>query len=599
MNLGWYRENFVPKTISLGGEVLFILQIKQADITYKQEVTPMNEEPEVLTESYIDRLIQEELEAGTYSRDICTRFPPEPNGYLHIGSAYAIHTNYTTAKKYGGKFHLRFDDTNPLKEDLEYVNAIIEDIQWMGYPPDYIFYGSDYSEKIYNSAVTLIRKGKAYVCDLSPEEVTAYRGTLTEPGKNSPFRERSVEENLRLFTEMKAGDYPTGARVLRAKIDMSSPNINLRDPVIYRIIHAEHYRTGNEWCIYPMYDFAHPIQDAIEGITYSLCSIEFKDHRPLYEWVLKELDIPEAPKQREFGRVNITGVVTSKRYIRQLVTGHYVDGWDDPRLPTLRGLRRRGFTPESIRNFVKEIGFVRNSTIVDIAMLEHALRQDLKAKVPSVMAVLKPLKVVITNYPEDHNEWLTIENNSEDKSLGEREVPFSRTLYIEQEDFMEEPPKGYHRLTMGNEVRLKGAYFIKCNEVIKDEVTGEILELRCTYDPRTKSGSGFNERKVKATIHWVSADQAIKADVHLYERLLKDNDGPKEDGERWDAYLNPDSLTVLKDCLLEPSMGNARPEDKFQLIRHGFFCVDKKYTTADKLVLNRIVPLKDTWKKNS
>lgn len=598
MNLGWYRENFVPKTISLGGEVLFILQINYADITFKQEVTQVNKEPEVVAESYIDRFIQEELEAGAYNRDICTRFPPEPNGYLHIGSAYAIHTNYMTAKKYGGKFHLRFDDTNPLKEDLEYVNAIQEDIEWMGYPPDHIFYGSDYSERIYHSAVKLIELGKAYVCDLTPEEVTAYRGTLTEPGKNSPYRERSVEENLTLFIAMRNGAYPTGARVLRAKIDMSSPNINLRDPILYRIIHAEHYRTGNEWCIYPMYDFAHPIQDAIEGITHSLCSIEFKDHRPLYEWVLNELDISEPPKQREFGRVNITGVVTSKRYIRQLVAGYYVDGWDDPRLPTLRGLRRRGFTPESIRSFVREIGFVRHSTIVDIGMLESALRQDLKAKVPTRMAVLKPLKIVITNYPEDHIEWLEIENNSEDKSLGSREVPFSRTIYIEQEDFMEEPPKGYHRLTLGAEVRLKGAYFIKCNEVIKDEATGEVLALHCTYDPRTKSGSGFNERKVKATIHWVSADHAIKAEVHLYERLLKDNEGPKEDDESWDVYLNPDSLTILKDCLLEPSIRGAVPEDKYQFIRHGFFSVDKKYTTADKLVLNRIVPLKDTWKKS-
>lgn len=597
MNLGWYRENFVPKTISLGGEVLFILQINHADITFKQEVTQVNKEPEVVAESYIDRFIQEELEAGAYNRDICTRFPPEPNGYLHIGSAYAIHTNYMTANKYGGKFHLRFDDTNPLKEDLEYVNAIQEDIEWMGYPPDHIYYGSDYSERIYNSAVKLIELGKAYVCDLSPEEVTAYRGTLTEPGKNSPYRERSVEENLTLFTAMRNGAYPSGARVLRAKIDMSSPNINLRDPILYRIIHAEHYRTGNDWCIYPMYDFAHPIQDAIEGITHSLCSIEFKDHRPLYEWVLNELDIPEPPKQREFGRVNITGVVTSKRYIRQLVAGHYVDGWDDPRLPTLRGLRRRGFTPESIRSFVRDIGFVRHSTIVDIGMLESALRQDLKAKVPTVMAVLKPLKVVITNYPETDTEWVKLENNSEDKSLGSREVPFSRTIYIEQEDFMEEPPKGYHRLTIGTEVRLKGAYFIKCNEVIKDEATGEVLALHCTYDPRTKSGSGFNERKVKATIHWVSADHAIKAEVHLYDRLLKDNEGPKEDDESWDAYLNPDSLTILKDCLLEPSISSAVHEDKYQFIRHGFFCVDKKYTTADKLVLNRIVPLRDTWKK--
>ncbi|MBT2293355.1 glutamine--tRNA ligase/YqeY domain fusion protein [Paenibacillus albidus] len=557
----------------------------------------MNMEPETTYENYIYKLIQEDLDTGAYSRDICTRFPPEPNGYLHIGSAYAIHTNYMLARAFHGRFNLRFDDTNPLKEDMEYVNAITQDINWLGYSPgEHIYYGSDYSEEIYSSAMRLIKQGKAYVCDLSPEEVTAYRGTLTEPGTDSPYRARSVEENLGLFAEMKQGSYPNGARVLRAKIDMASPNINLRDPVIYRIIHAVHYRTGNTWCIYPMYDFAHPIQDAIEGVTHSLCSIEFKDHRPLYEWVLNELAIPEAPKQREFGRVNVTGVVTSKRYIRQLVAGGYVDGWDDPRLPTIRGLRRRGFTPESIRNFVNGIGFVRHSTIVDISMLEHALRQDLKAKVPAVMAVLRPLRVVITNLPEDSNEWLMIENNSENAALGERKVPFSRTVYIEREDFMEVPVKGFHRLAPGAEVRLKGAYFIKCNEVIKDEATGEITELRCTYDPRTRSGSGFTERKVKATLHWVSAEHGIRADVHLYGRLLKDNDGPKEDEEAWDDYLNPDSLTVLKDCILEPSAGTARPEDKFQFIRHGFFCADRKHSSPGKPVFNRIVALKDSWK---
>ncbi|GGG14671.1 glutamine--tRNA ligase [Paenibacillus albidus] len=557
----------------------------------------MNMEPETTYENYIYKLIQEDMDTGAYSRDICTRFPPEPNGYLHIGSAYAIHTNYMLARAFHGRFNLRFDDTNPLKEDMEYVNAIIEDINWLGYSPgEHIYYGSDYSEEIYSSAVRLIKQGKAYVCDLSPEEVTAYRGTLTEPGTDSPYRARSAEENLGLFAEMKQGSYPNGARVLRAKIDMASPNINLRDPVIYRIIHAAHYRTGNTWCIYPMYDFAHPIQDAVEGVTHSLCSIEFKDHRPLYEWVLNELSIPEAPKQREFGRVNVTGVVTSKRYIRQLVAGSYVDGWDDPRLPTIRGLRRRGFTPESIRNFVNGIGFVRHSTIVDISMLEHALRQDLKAKVPAVMAVLRPLRVVITNLPEDSNEWLAIENNSENTVLGERKVPFSRTVYIEREDFMEVPVKGFHRLAPGAEVRLKGAYFIKCNEVVKDEATGEITELRCTYDPRTRSGSGFTERKVKATLHWVSAEHGIRADVHLYERLLKDNDSPKEDGEAWDDYLNPDSLTVLKDCILEPSAGTARPEDKFQFIRHGFFCADRKHSSPGKPVFNRIVALKDSWK---
>ena len=559
----------------------------------------MCKENETVSENFIDKLIHDDLQAGTYNRDICTRFPPEPNGYLHIGSAYAIHTNYMTAKKFKGKFHLRFDDTNPLKEDMEYVNAIIDDINWLGYSPgDKIFYGSDYSNEIFNAAVALIKKGKAYVCDLSPEEVTAYRGTLTEPGKNSPYRNRSVKDNLDLFTEMKNGVYHSGAKVLRAKIDMGSPNINLRDPVIYRIIHAEHYRTGKTWCIYPMYDFAHPIQDAIEGITHSLCSIEFKDHRPLYEWVMNELSICEAPQQREFGRLNITGVVTSKRYLKQLVAGKYVDGWDDPRLPTIRGLRRRGFTPESIRSFIEEIGLIRHQNMVDIAMLEHSVRQDLKVKVNSIMAVVNPLKVVITNYPENHSECVTIDNNSENDVLGKRNVPFTRIVYIEKDDFMEQPSKGYHRLTLHAEVRLKGAYFITCNEVIKDELTGEITELRCTYDPKTKSGTGFTERKVKGTIHWVSAQHGIKADIHLYEKLLMDNDRMKDDSPAWDESINPHSLLIVKDCIVEPFVEKALPEDKFQFIRHGYFCVDKKYTTNDKLVFNRIVPLKDTWRKN-
>ncbi|OKP67872.1 glutamine--tRNA ligase [Paenibacillus sp. P3E] len=548
-------------------------------------------------ENYMDKLIREDIEAGIYSREICTRFPPEPNGYLHIGSAFAIHTNYGIAQKYGGTFHLRFDDTNPLKEDMEYVQAIIRDIEWLGCSPgEHIYYGSDYSERIYSSALDLIRKGKAYVCDLSPEEVTAYRGTLTEPGKDSPYRERSVEENLRLFSGMREGGYPTGSRVLRAKINMASPNINLRDPVLYRIIHAEHYRTGDSWCIYPMYDFAHPIQDAIEGITHSLCSLEFKDHRPLYDWVLEELGVEEAPRQREFGRVNLTGVVTSKRYLRALVAGNYVDGWDDPRLPTLRGLRRRGFTPGSIKGFVHEIGMVRNQTMVDFSMLEHCLRQDLKASVPSIMAVLEPLKVVITNYEPEETEWLTLANNSENAELGERAVPFSGVVYMEREDFMAEPSPGFRRLTLGGEVRLKGAYIIRCNEVIRDEATGEISELRCTYDPLTKSGGALSGRKVKGTIHWVSACHGIPAEVYLYEKLLEDNDGPKAEGETWEAYLNPDSIKLMKNCLLEPYAANAKSEDKFQFMRQGYFCVDNKLTREERLVFNRIVPLKDTWK---
>lgn len=550
-------------------------------------------------ENFIFRLINEELEQNPFDRKMCTRFPPEPNGYLHIGSAYAIHTNYTVAQKFNGTFHLRFDDTNPLKEDVEYVKAIIEDLKWLGYDPgNHIYYGSDYSEEIYNSAVKLIKKGKAYVCDLSPGEMKEYRGTLTEPGKNSPYRNRSTEENLKLFEKMKNGAFPAASRVVRAKIDMASPNLNMRDPIIYRIIHAEHYRTGNDWCIYPMYDFAHPIQDAIEGITYSLCSIEFKDHRPLYEWVLNELGLTDPPRQREFGRLNLTGVVTSKRFLRPMVEGRYVDGWDDPRLPTIQGLRRRGFTPESIRSFIKTIGSIRTESTIDISLLDHCLRQDLKNKTVSVMAVLHPLKVVITNYPKNEMELLTIENNSENEILGKREIPFSKTIYIERDDFMEQPSKGFHRLSPNSEVRLKGAYFIRCEKVIKDLETGEILELHCTYDPLTKSGTGFTGRKVKGTIHWVSADHAVKVDVNLYEKLLLEQDATKEDSEDWTDKINPDSLVTIKDALMEPSIKHALPEQKYQFFRHGYFCVDKKYSTNERLVFNRIVPLKDSWRKN-
>ncbi len=548
-------------------------------------------------EHFMEKLIREDVENGVFSRDICTRFPPEPNGYLHIGSAFAIHTNYDLARKFGGHFHLRFDDTNPLKEDMEYVRAITEDLEWLGAGPgEHIYYGSDYSEQTYESAVTLIRKGKAYVCGLSPEEVTAYRGTLTQPGTNSPYRDRPLEENLALFAGMRQGDYPTGSMVLRAKIDMGSPNINLRDPILYRIIHAPHYRTGDEWCIYPMYDFAHPIQDAIEGVTHSLCSLEFKDHRPLYEWVLNELDIPEPPRQREFGRVNLTGVVTSKRYLRQLVAGGHVDGWDDPRLPTLRGLRRRGFTPESIKRFVTEIGMVRSQSMVDFSLLEHVLRQDLKASVPAVMAVLEPLKVVITNYTGPETELLSLDNNSENPELGTREVPFSSVLYIERDDFMEHPVPGFRRLIPGGEVRLKGAYIIKCNEVIKDPVTGEISELRCTYDPETKSGSAMSGRKVKGTIHWVSASHAVPAEVNLYEQLLKDGEGPKEESEAWEDVINPDSIRILKRCLVEPYVLETLALERFQFIRHGYFTADNKLCSPGHLVFNRIVPLKDGWK---
>lgn len=552
-----------------------------------------------ITNSFVHKLVEEDVNNNEYSRSIATRFPPEPNGYLHIGSTYAINISYTVAQRFGGTFNLRFDDTNPLKEDMEFVNAIIEDMKWMGYDPkDRIFFGSDYSDRIYDCAVDLIKKGKAYVCDLTADETREYRGTLTEAGKNSPYRDRSVEENLKLFEEMKDGKYENGAKVLRAKIDMSAPNMNMRDPVIYRIIHAEHYRTGNKWCIYPMYDFAHPIQDAIEGITHSLCSNEFRDHRPLYEWVLNELNFVDPPRQREFGRLNLTGVITSKRFLRELVFGGYVDGWDDPRLPTIKGMRRRGITPESIKAFLAEIGVPKTECTIDIAMLEHFLRQDLKAKVNSAMVVLNPLKVTIENYPENETEYLEIENNAENEELGKRQVPFGREIYIDRDDFMEEPVKGFNRLAPDREVRLKGAYFIKCERVIKDEATGEIKELICTYDPRTKSGSGFTERKVKGTIHWVSKEHGVKADVHLYTGLIEDYELLKDETKTWDEKINSNSLVVLKDCIIEPSLKDAKKEDKFQFIRHGYFCVDTKYTTDEKLVFNRIAALKDSWNKN-
>jgi glutaminyl-tRNA synthetase len=590
--LGWHHDDIISSPrlfIGLGGGIFFIgkkFQIKGGSVMF--------EDNEMLSGS-LNKLLEEDI--NLVAKPICTRFPPEPNGYLHIGSAYAIHINYMLAKKYNGHFNLRFDDTNPLKEDVEYVNAIIEDINWLEYNPgERIFYGSDYSDEIFQAAETLIKKGKAYVCELTPEEITEYRGTLTEPGKDSPYRNRTVEENLALFVKMKNGEFPSSSMVLRAKIDMKSPNINLRDPILYRIIHAHHYRTGGKWCIYPMYDFAHPIQDAIEGITYSMCSIEFKDHRPLYEWVLTNLNIKDAPKQREFGRVNLTGVVTSKRYLRELVAGGFVDGWDDPRLPTIRGLRRRGFTPESIRNFVNQIGLVRHQSTVDYGMLESSLRNDLKWKVNSVMAILNPLKVVITNYLDDQSELLSIENNVENPELGRREVPFSKVLYIEKEDFMDEPVKGFKRLSPGAEVRLKGAYFIKCNEVIKDEQTGDITELRCTYDIETKSGTGFTGRKVKGTIHWVAALHGVKAEIHLFDKLLLDVELVKDNEKEWSEKVNPHSRLILKDCIVEPSVKNAKIEDKFQFIRHGYFCVDKN-SKEENLIFNRIVSLKDSWKR--
>lgn len=562
-----------------------------------QHAPEVLENNESIAENYLHRIVEEDLKDQTYDRGICTRFPPEPNGYLHIGSVYAINISHTIAKKYNGHFNLRFDDTNPMKEDIEYVNAIIDDMRWMGFlEEDRIFYGSDYSETFYECAVKLIKKGKAYVCDLSQEEMRTYRGTLTEAGKDSPYRDRSVEENLDLFERMRKGEFEAGSRVLRAKIDMSSSNMNMRDPVIYRIMFEEHYRTGSDWVIYPMYDYAHPLQDAIEGITHSLCSIEFRNHRPLYEWVLEEVEWPQPPKQREFGRLNLTGVVTSKRYLKELVFGNFVDGWDDPRLSTIRGLRRRGFTADSIKNFIEASGISRDQSTVDISLLAHYLREDLKAKVPAIMTVLDPLKVVITNYPEGELEMLDIENNTENEAMGSRQVPFGREIYIEREDFMEVPEKGFKRLIPNEEVRLKGAYFIRCNEIIKDE-NGNVIELRCTYDVETKSGSGFTGRKVKGTIHWVSAEAGVPVTVNLYDKLFEDDSIAKDTELTWDQKISPESLVVLKNCYAEPCIKEAVREDKFQFLRHGYFTVDSKHSTPEAIVLNRIVPLKDSWKK--
>lgn len=542
--------------------------------------------------NFVDRLVKEDINEGKCD-EIHTRFPPEPNGYLHIGSAYAINISYGIAKKYNGKFNLRFDDTNPGKEDHEYVDAIIEDMKWMGFDyEDRLFYGSDYSEKIYNYALYLIRKRKAYVCNLTPDEVREYRGTLTTPGKNSPYRDRTIEENLELFNKMKSGKYKEGEAVLRAKIDMASPNMNMRDPVIYRISYTQHYKTGTQWCIYPMYDYAHPIQDYIEGVSHSLCSNEFKDHRPLYEWVLNELDLDNPkPRQIEFGRMNLSGVVTSKRYLKMLVASGEVDGWDDPRLSTLKGMRRRGYTREAILNFLREIGVAKADTLLDVAMLENSLRQDLKLRVPSVMAVLDPIKVVVTNLPEEHLEYLTIENNGENEDLGKREMPFTKELYIEREDFSENPPKKYNRLVLDEEVRLKGAYFIKCNEVIKNE-SGEIVELRCSYDPETKSGSGFTGRKVKGTIHWVSAKYGVPCEVRLFENLF--NDAPS--GDNLFEYINKNSLEVKKNAIIEPAALRLNEEGRFQFIRHGYFIRDTRLS-KEKLVFNRTVSLKSSYKK--
>ncbi|WP_438824307.1 glutamine--tRNA ligase/YqeY domain fusion protein [Bacillus sp. JJ1533] len=544
--------------------------------------------------NFIRNTIIDDLETG--KRDhVVTRFPPEPNGYLHIGHAKSIILNFDLADEFKGKTNLRFDDTNPLKEDIEFVNSIKEDVKWLGYEWDGLFFASDYFEEMYNRAVLLIKKGLAYVDDLSSDEIREYRGTLTEPGKDSPYRSRTIEENLELFENMRAGKYENGEKVLRAKIDMTSPNINLRDPVIYRISHTTHHNTGDKWCIYPLYAYAHPLEDAIEGVTHSICTIEFEDQRPFYNWVVEHCEMENKPQQIEFGRINLTNTVMSKRKLKQLVEEGHVDGWDDPRMPTISGLRRKGYTPEAIRTFLRELGVAKNNGTVDTQMLEHFVREDLKLKVPRTMGVINPLKVVITNYPEGQVEMLDAEINPENPEMGTRQIPFSREIYIEQEDFMENPPKKYFRLFPGNEVRLKHAYFIKCEEVIKDE-EGNVIELHCTYDPETKSGTGFTGRKVKGTIHWVEATQAVPAEFRLYEPLILDEEENEEDEDKtFLDHVNPNSLEILNG-FVEPNMKDVKPQDKFQFFRHGYFNVDPKLTTEDNLVFNRIVSLKSSFK---
>lgn len=546
------------------------------------------------TSNFIKDIMIKDLESGKHQK-IITRFPPEPNGYLHIGHAKSIVLNFGLADDFNGLTNLRFDDTNPLKEDIEYVNSIKEDVKWLGYEWDNLLFASNYFEEMYTRAVLLIKKGLAYVDDLSADEIREYRGTLTEPGKESPYRNRSIEENLELFERMRAGEFANGEKVLRAKIDMASPNINLRDPVIYRISHTNHHNTGDKWCIYPMYAFAHPLEDSIEGVTHSICTIEFEDQRPFYNWVVEQTEMENTPQQIEFGRLNLTNTVMSKRKLKQLVDEGFVDGWDDPRMPTISGMRRKGFTPESIRTFVKETAVSKNNATVDYQMLEHFVREDLKLKAPRTMAVINPLKVVITNYPEGQIELLDAEINPENPEMGMRKIPFSREIYIEQDDFMENPPSKYFRLFPGNEVRLKHAYFIKCEEVVKD-ADGNVVELHCTYDHETKSGTGFTGRKVKGTIHWVEATHAVPAEFRLYEPLILDEtDEDAEDGKTFLDKVNPNSLEVLQG-FVEPNMKESMPHDKFQFFRHGYFNVDPKVTTVDKLVFNRIVSLKSSFK---
>ena len=558
------------------------------------EMTEKTEEKEVVSRNFIEQEIDKDLAEGVYDT-VHTRFPPEPNGYLHIGHAKSILLNYGLAQEYGGKFNMRFDDTNPTKEKSEFVESIKADIKWLGADwEDRLFFASDYFDQMYEGAVKLIKKGKAYVPDLSADEIRAYRGTLTEPGKKDPYSDRSIEENLELFENMKNGMYEDGAKVLRAHIDMASPNINMRDPILYRVAHMTHHNTGDKWCIYPMYDFAHPIEDAIEGITHSICTLEFEDHRPLYDWVVRELEYPHPPRQIEFAKMYLTNVVTGKRYIKKLVEDKIVDGWDDPRLVSIAALRRRGFTPESIKKFVELCGVSKANSSAEYAMLEYCVREDLKLKRPRMMAVLDPIKLVIDNYPEGQTEMLEAANNMENPELGSHQVPFGRELYIERDDFMEEPPKKYFRLFPGNEVRLMHAYFVKCTSFEKDE-NGNVTVVHCTYDPATKAGSGFTERKVKGTIHWVPAKEAVKAEVRLYENLVDEEKGVynKEDGS---LNLNPNSLTVLKNCYIEPAIAGAKAYESFQFVRNGFFCVDYKDSKEDALVFNRIVSLKSSFK---
>lgn len=551
-------------------------------------------ENETVSKNFIEQEIDKDLAEGVYDH-VCTRFPPEPNGYLHIGHAKSILLNYGLAQEYGGTFHMRFDDTNPTKEKMEFVDSIKEDIKWLGADwGEHLYFASDYFDQMYECAVKLIKKGKAFVCDLTAEEMREYRGTLTEPGKESPYRNRSVEENLKLFEEMREGKYKDGEKVLRAKIDMASPNINMRDPIIYRVAHMTHHNTGDKWCIYPMYDFAHPIEDAIEGITHSICTLEFEDHRPLYDWVVRECEFKNPPRQIEFAKLYLTNVVTGKRYIKKLVEDGIVDGWDDPRLVSIAALRRRGFTPESIKMFIDLCGVSKAQSSVDYAMLEYCIREDLKMKKPRMMAVLDPIKLVIDNYPEDQIEYLDVANNLENEELGSRKLPFGRELYIEREDFMEEPPKKYFRLFPGNEVRLMHAYFVKCVSYEKDE-NGKVTVVHCTYDPETKAGSGFTGRKVKGTIHWVPASHAVKAEVRLYENLIDEEKGVynKEDGS---LNLNPNSLIVIKDAFVEPSFEGYGAYDSFQFVRNGYYCIDAHDSKPEQLVFNRIVSLKSSFK---